>query len=732
MARWTWKRAVSIAALAAGAPGLAMAQTPPSASDDSEIIVTARKVEERLTDVPAAGQVIGAQQMQSLVLDKVDDYIRQIPSATVVSSGPEYLTDISIRGQGAGRNGFSESAVGIYRNGIYVAGGGFGGRSLNTLDLFDVVRVEVLRGPQGALYGRNAVGGAINAVSARPDLDSFSVQATGGYDDRERKSFQGVVNAPLMEDRLALRLGVIRFDQDGGFITDVVTRETLDTSFFGGLRGSAMMQFSPQWNAVLTYEYSDNHAPGFSVLGRRLDVAGRAERFDPNPFERNASRIGRVEINENTAFLEVNREGEAGTLTFVAAYKDRDGARFNEDLDHFLGFELVSGSDLTVRQDELYDRHGFEVRYASSPVNGRRFLIGADYQTYSDDVRTFNDGVTAVAALRELSTRTDRSVEDLQSLSAFGLYEFKIGGDWTFSAEARVQNDTKDFVFERIDRQPAPTNTSIAPLVSNRDWTQVLPTFTARYAFSNTNSLYARAASAYRPGGFNIGTGSVANLAYDPEKVQSLEAGWKGRLGRINLAAAAYHSWTDDLQVVTSVSTTDTTFVLVNVPSGKNWGAEIEASSAWSLGAGRVFLSGSLAHADGRFGDRSTVLVNGVSYNVSDQRIPRTRDYTATMLARYTAPLSDTIDGFFAISGSVEGGGYENAIGGLKIAGQSRSLASFDRLDLRAGFETERWRLSAYVQNLEDNVMMIQNISGNEYYTNGKIAGVQISMKFND
>jgi outer membrane receptor protein involved in Fe transport len=726
MAGLGWKTAVSFVALAVGAPALAQEQA------EDEIIVTARKVEERLSDVPVAGQVLGEEQLQSLVLDRVDDYIRQIPSGTVVNSGPDYLTDFSIRGQGGGRNGFSESAVGIYRNGIYVAGGGFGGRTFNTLDLFDASRVEVFRGPQGALYGRNAVGGAVNVVSARPDLDAFSARAMVGYDDRERTSYEGVVNVPLIDDRLAVRVGGTGFDQESGFIRDVNRNQDIDTQSFSGVRASALAALSPNWTAGLTAEYSDNHAPGFSILGRRLDVPARAERNDPSPFTRNASRLGRVEINETSVFGELERDGEAGSFSVVAAYKQRDGARFNEDLDHFLGFEDVGGSDLTVRQDEDFTRSGFEVRYASNPQNGGRFLIGADYQTYEDDVVTRNDGATTVAALREVATRTDLSNEELRSASLFGLYEITLADAWTIAAEARIQRDEKDFVFERIDRVPAPANTSIAPLRTERDWTEFVPTLTARYAFSDTSSIYGRIASAYRPGGFNIGTGSVANLAYDPERSTSWEFGWKGRLFDVNLAAAMYYAQTEDLQVVTSVSSTDTTFVLVNVPEADNWGAELEANAVWFVGPGRLFVQGSLAHANGAFGDNANVIVNGVTYNVSNTRLARTRDYTATLLARYSMPLGGGLEGFVSVAGTAENGGYENAIGALKIAGQSRSLQGFDRVDARIGIEGEAWRLSAFVQNAADSFSLIQTIQGNEYYTNPQVAGVQLTLRYGD
>jgi outer membrane receptor protein involved in Fe transport len=129
------KTAVAAMMMAGGFQGaLAQATDEDGIRVVEEIIVTARKTDERLEDVPAGISVLTGDDADLLALDGVADYIRQVPNAILINAGPEYLSDISIRGQGGGRQGFSESTTGIYRNGIYIAGGGFGGRSFNRLD----------------------------------------------------------------------------------------------------------------------------------------------------------------------------------------------------------------------------------------------------------------------------------------------------------------------------------------------------------------------------------------------------------------------------------------------------------------------------------------------------------------------------------------------------------------------------------------------------------------------
>ncbi len=732
----------SIQALAlAAAASPAFAQTAPSG--DEEIIVTARRTAERLQDVPVAANVLGAEQLETLVLDRLEDYLRQSPSTVLVNGGPEYLSDIAIRGQGGGRNGFSESASGVYRNGIFVAGGGFGGRAFNTLDLFDAARVETLRGPQGALFGRNAVGGAVNVVTRRPDLDGVSGMFSLGYDDRDRSTLRGVLNAPIIDDRLAARIAVVGYDQTDGFYRDVNTGENVDDQSFYGGRLSVLGQLNEAWTITLTGESSSSTAPSFSALGRRLDVAGRAERFDPGPFERNASRVGDVVIDENTGFLEINGDLGFADLTVVGAYRHRDGLRANDDLDHFLGFEDVNANsivtDLRVDQGEVYERSGLEVRLASpsSSDGALRWLIGADVQQSDSDVLTVNSGTAGNSSpVREQRARTETFQEDVASWSVFGLAEWQLNPLVSFTVEGRYQADDKDFQFQRIDREPAGAgnpNTSIGPATDQLQSEFFTPGVSARFRIDDDNIVYVRGATAFRPGGFNTGTINPGFISYEPETIISGEVGWKGRLfGRLTGSVAAYYNESEDVQVVTAISSTDTTTALVNVPGSASWGIEVEASTFFDVGPGRLTLQGSMSTADGEYDAGSIVIVQGVSYDISGSRINRARDLTAVLNVRYDWSVSSALNAFVVATAQTESGGYENVIGALKVPGQSRSLDDFAKFDLRVGIESGPWAASVFARNIGDDPEFLQNVLGNEYYGLPRVIGAELSFRFGE
>lgn len=747
MAKWTRLATTALAATtvfyAMATPALAQQQpaSPPQTdgaateadrtdTDAKVIIVQARRRDEALTDVPGSVSAITEADLLTRSNERLEDFLRQTPSATVVFAGPEYLRDVSIRGQGGGRNGFSDASTGLYRNGIFVAGGGFGGRTFNALDLFDVSSFEVYRGPQGALYGRNAVGGAVNIITNQPDRElGGSVQV--GYDDRDRIAAEGRFNLPV-GDFAAIRVGGIVFDQENGFVTSAVTGETLDKSDFAGLRAAAKLFDIGGFSLTTSYELSRANQPGFSALGQRLPVASRpTASFDNDIRFRNASRSGRVEIDEDTVF--VNLDGSLGDIGMAAVftYKTRDAIRFNEDLDNFIGFQNIGGSDLVVEQSEDFERTGAELRFTSPTGRTVSWLFGIDWQDLTSDVATINSGVTNVAALREQATRSDFSTDHYVSYSAFGSLEFALSPEFTVAVEGRVQRDEREFDFERVDRAPTPTNTSIAPLTLKRSETRFTPGATAKWEFGPESQVYLRLASAYRPAGFNIGTNNPDALSYDAETGYGAEVGVKLPLvNGLRASLSAYYLLLENAQIVTTVSATDTTVVLQNIPDAQYGGVELELNGAWPLGPGRLSVNASVATQLGEFGDGSLVTVNGTAFDISGERANRVRDFIGNITATYNVPFGDRASGFFTASLNSEDGGFENAIGALNVPDLSRNLDGFTLLSLRAGVRFDNFTVSVFANNATDERYIQQNVQQNNFFNEGAVVGFNVRARF--
>jgi outer membrane receptor protein involved in Fe transport len=764
---------------------------------DRDIIVNARRIREKLADAPISGTAIGTVELETLVIDKFDDLARQLPSVTIVNTGPDYLSDVSIRGQGNGRSGFNESSTGIYRNGVYVAGGGFGGRTYNRLDLFDIERFEAFRGPQAALFGRNAAGGAINVVSQRPEIGELSGFGKVGYDDRERYEVEGAVNLPI-GDNIAARVGGIYMDQNDGFYRSQATGEFVDRESFHGIRGSLKGEFGENWSLTITGEYSKANQPAFTSLGRRTDFLGRNERFDPDQFTRVASDFGRTTIKDRTAFA--NLEGDVGFANFamVGTWRKRDGLAANEDQDHFTGWDGIGGARAVQNQDENFERYGIEATLSSKddPNSPIRWLVGADYQSYDDRVITSatatRTGLAAgrfpppafTAAENQLNNqfngflvqnnRTDTSREQLDGWSIFGLVGYKLTDKLEFTYEGRYQRDSKDFSIQRatfgipaIAATAGPPATPAIPAIAAG--TPIAPqsntfvqsvfsgVFSAKYSFNPNHNIYARIANGYRPGGFNIGGANLNTIPYQPERVLTAEAGWKGKLGQLRASVSGFYTRTKDLQQNAIVDLLNNTNTLTNVKGGEFYGFEAEASTIFKMGSDRLSLRWSFSTNYGEYEEgtslASTIIGGGNNGNLANcvpgsivpgpnnstvcnlaiggNRSPRNRDYAISILAKWTHPINDKLDLSLSANGSFEGGGFENPQGSLQDPGiNSRKLQPVERVDLRAELDFEKFRISGFIQNVFNDTVVLTSIQGNEYYTNPRVTGVEIGFRF--
>lgn len=451
-----------------------------------EVVVTARKREERLRDVPIAASAITEAMREALVLDNLDDYLRQTPSTTLVTSGPEYLNDITIRGQGSGRLGFSETATGLFRDGTYSAGGGFGGRSLTRMDTLDLNRIEVLRGPQGALFGRNSVGGAINVVSNRPDPE-LTISATARAWNTDRRDGELVFNAPLGDD-LALRVAGLIHDQNEGFIRNETTGNDVDTQRYRGARSA--LDYTPidALRLGVMYEYYNAKAPAFGTLGHReTRVDGTI--LDPDRYRRaDLNREGGSDITQHYALLTADYAFSASNLALKVSRAQRDGSRSNEDFDHFAGHSgidvapgaAVLAPDYTLTQSEDYDRTTAQLYLASTGVTTFSWLVGIEGLWSESAVSLDPDlcpayigtplpetpgcivgraGVlpTQSASVRNTARLTmnhDEFSEQVDSYSAFGSVDWRMTERLKLGLELRVQRDEKDFAFQRYSGDP--------------------------------------------------------------------------------------------------------------------------------------------------------------------------------------------------------------------------------------------------------------------------------------
>lgn len=687
----------------------------------SEIVVTARRVSENAQDVPAAITVLDGDTLAELLVIDTRTLIEQIPGASLVTSGPAYISDTSLRGQGGGRVGTSESATGLYRDGHYAAGGRFGGRFLNRLELFDLERIEVLRGPQGSLYGRNAVGGSISAIANKPRFDGWNGWGKVGYDSFETIDVEAGVNMPFA-DALAMRIAGFYSNQGGGSITNINTGNTVDRGNTKGIRAALAWKVSDSVDTRLTYEGFYDRTPAFGNLGYRA-TRFNGTPLDPGIFERDMSSEAYARISQDTFYLDTHIAADYGDWSINFDYKNRHGQRLYDDLDHFLGFEgvVIAGTEVVLFSDQTatFKNGGMQV-YLTSPssLQGRTWLVGIDGLANESRDLTVNRGTAALPALRTLF-RNDDSVEKLWSGAVYGALGFDFASRWNLGLELRVQRDHKSIVFERSRNQPS---SLVVPFLVEleRDWTKVLPAATLLYKLNDSQNVYARLATGYRPGGFNTGIpgdtpDAAALIPFDPESVYGGELGWKASTqgGAWKVGLAAYYTYTRDVQVVTSASPTNPQFILQNAGDDYIYGVELEVRGRVALGSASLDLRAALASNDGSFEDGTTVLDNtGSVVDISGLRVNRTRDLQTTLGATLRFPIGERLTASLGANLQTENGGFEDAL-------NTTELADFALLDLTASLAVDRWTFLAWARNVGDENYILQS-GGNVLFYNSR------------
>ena len=764
-----------------------------AAGEVGEVVVTARRRAEQLRDVPAAVSAVTETDRQGLVLDRMEDYLRQIQGVTLVTSGPEYLNDISIRGQGSGRVGFTETATGLYRDGLYSSGGGFGGRTLTRMDLFDNSRVEVLRGPQGALFGRNAVGGAVNVISNAPKPE-LGGSATVRYSDPQRSDVEAIVNLPL-GDKLAARLGGFVSDQREGFIYNTTTGHFTDTQNASGARLALEARPSSTVTLGATAEYFDSSAPGFTGLAR-------SPALDPSAYVRaNQNNEGRTDIRESGLALRADIDLGWADMALRGAHRDRDGSRTNEDDDHFAGVSLsdvapgaaVAYPDYSRAQFENYRRDVAQVTFASKGSGRLSWLFGLEYLSSTDKVVTeplscaaytgaalpatpgcfvgtaaAGAATTFSAAARQAGRGTmnnDTFREAVDSISLFGSVEAKLAEAWSLAGELRVQRDSRDYDFARWSEDPlvyfgsgaAPTGllapiggsgattaqfcppTLAAPacaagnetarIQSGFDDTFYTPTVSLRWNFAEDQNVYWRFATAYRSGGFNTNLPPSVTRSLLP-KILRYDAEY----------AYNYETgWKGRLFGFNAEAALYYT-----------WTNQVQVVTAPSAGTtGFILSNAGDAHVYGFEAEARRVfevgpgrLVTRVSYSTSDgafekgaslisQGVTIDLDGKEVPRLRKTQLAANVLytQPLGRLRGFV-GGSVQYADGGFENPDNSRAYAGYTLYDARIGVEGERWRFSVTGRNLTDERYVLNVVGTAEFWSQPRTYGAELTVRY--
>ncbi|MEM7740933.1 MAG: TonB-dependent receptor [Pseudomonadota bacterium] len=689
------------AVLATG--GAAMAQD--DAADDDIIYVTARKKEESLSDVPLAITALTAETLEQGGVQGLNDIADLSPGLTFNSYANGNFAVPTIRGIAQTDIQNIENNVSTYINGVYISN-----KQVLDLSLLDLDRVEVVKGPQNGLYGRNSFSGAINYITAPATSDEFKAKGDASYGSDEFYEVRGAVNIPLIEDVLAVRIAA-GFSSFDGTIEN--TADPDDNA--GGFEKSSVLAsvaFTPtdefSADAFIYYNDQDNDAtPGFfeennaafgvrNFFGPPIPAFGNfeGELVAPDSVSLFPSVIGSekdsfiagltlsYDLTESITITSVTSYGESDNLDITDGDFDANGTALTVFSPPFSFAGVAVGQNFTGNEGSSQD-FAQELR-VDFQVNDRfDFTIGGYYtDTEINDLFTTQTVFAADAIAPgnftfaigpnttgqyDPSFTTDLSISEneIETIAVFGAANWAATDRLRLGAELRYTSDSREAFNQFID---SVTQTLVdAPGKTDADFDFVTPRFTADYDLTDDLLVYASAARGAKAGGLNNTTSaSDSAQTFDTETNWTYELGAKGSAlgGALSFDGAIFYTDWQDLQISTFVEDAMVA-VINNVDGGATvYGGEIQFS--WDV-TDRFNFSGGYAFTEPEFDDDT------FTTSINDRDCGATSDFLCTVYNNPGDPNSPSGD---APAGDVDFVRGLNA-GGNQLARTSRHQANF-------------------------------------------------------
>jgi iron complex outermembrane receptor protein len=583
--------------LGSGAPALAQETAPAAPAEASaadadsgleEIVVTARKREENLQDVGGAVSALGAEELARRFDIDLQNLANTAPNLIIddIQQGPGSPAAISIRGVGTTdvEKNF-DPTVGVVVDGVFV-----GVNSGAMLRAIDLQSVEVLRGPQGTLFGRNSIGGVINVTRGRPNLEEFGGAIRAGYGNHDDTQLDGYIESPL-GDQVAVKVGGALRHTDGWFDNLTLGREVGDVKY-GAFSPSVLVQ--PVESFQIYYRFDRTWQDQDANTVQNLAQPNQAWCFFYGECAQGKHRPqsgNRYDVLQN------------GDDPYQALFNTTlHIADLRWDINDAYSLEYVFGSFATeeeVFQD--WDATARTLYHTDRP---------ADWHQQSHELRLTYGGDRLDYTAGAYLWRSDYRI-DLRSYIGFGDFLFGLPPGTVLTVDQTVAQDTDSYAFffegdYRIldaltltlggrythDEKSSGLIDPLMPQLAiegslddpfEESWGEFTPKVGLRWEIDEARMVYFLYSRGFRAGGFNgrPGTYDAASIPYDPETVDNFEVGWKSEWfdSRLRLNGALFYMKYDDKQEEQSVPTSGGTgqqTVVVNAAKAQVFGLEID------------------------------------------------------------------------------------------------------------------------------------------------------------
>lgn len=749
----------SIAATLSG-NGSALAQSVPVLQ---EILVTSQKREQSLSDVPISVNVISSERLATANINKIADITEFVPNMTMTETG--ISTQMYIRGIGSGNNQAFEQSVGQYVDGIY-----YGRQQLIRVPFLDLERVEVLRGPQGIIFGKNTIAGALNLSTAKPtDETLMDIRALYEFES-EQEELTAVLSGPL-SDNFRARLA-LRSYEEAGYVDNTFKNTDEPQRDEAAVRLTLDWDISADLNASLKVEQNN-----FETLGRQIEIV----RDLPNLFPAGATPIaglnyaqvlgafGQPALESNLDYrrqanapefsesdmsnitLNVDYQLGENTLTFVTGLLEYD---FDEACD----CDYVPASVFDVQLQEDYEQFSQEIRLTSPTGGNIEWMAGAYYQSTEMDslerinlppdslfnilaATSTNPSVQALAVLPGTNaTRLNDQDSDAWALFAQGTWN--IADDWRLTVGGRYTKEDKDATrtmnlyntasgtlvtnpmvalvyfgaFDLYSEQTA--GLPVAPgvflpghnVTGSRSESSFTPVVSLQWDATPNNMLYASYTTGFKAGGFDARANNPFSFEFEDEEVTAFEFGAKNTLagGALELNAALFFTDYEDLQIGQFDGTLG--FNVGNARKTELWGLEIDGR--WAI-TDSLVMNYSYAWLDYEYTD----FRNGNCY---ERQVPDGDVVNGIPLCDYTGfggryTPENTFSVSFDYTRPLNNG--MNLLANLNFNHVDEQnvhenldpafmIDSYTRINARLGIMTDNWSLMLIGKNLTDEEVL--------------------------
>ena len=679
-----------------------------------EIIVTATKRAVSLQDVPIAITAVTSSDIAGAGLESIQDAASMVPNFEFPTSRNPGESDVAIRGISANipfsSAGF-DAGFGVYLDGVYQ-----GRQDAANADLGEVERIEVLRGPQGTLFGKNTIAGAINIVTKKPG-NEFEGKFEADIGDYEYRRARGLINIPLIEDKLAARFSATRASR-GGYVTNVTTNDDDVGSY-------------DQWGARANFAYTPTETSRFYLS---FDASDYDEKTYVVENIENGGAEGEVSFDNEKYTTHTDMQDLAGTSGFGTSLTYEHDFSNGYSLTSITGYRANEASvfwDVDLRpmegyySDLVFDQSQFtqEIRIASPSDGQFDYVAGLYYYEHENDF--LNASCIGIDWFAYAGCFNYNHELKTSSYAAFVHANYRINDQLSMFGGMRYTDESKSFSKSTTDIDPPGYVSGILgglegqyPDIRDIDNDNVSTTLGLQFSASDNAMYYASFATGFKSGGYNSAATSLfeleSNLTVDPEKATSYEVGIKSSWmdNRLTANAALFVIDYEDLQVQVWDPSIGLGGVSVwgNAAKVGSQGLELEtvfqATENLQLAAAvgyvdatyDVFPGVALPEGEGAPGDDNDGLIDAKT-DASGNQVPIAPKWNANVTASHQYPLKNGGSLVTRIEYTYKGDRFSDQ-GSANTPGDE--LPSYSLVNLRLGYNPEaaNWSVNLWARNL--------------------------------